>query len=156
MEVLSFEEVLDRHGLLVYTNVGYSMMPLLRQGRDLMEIRKKGPERCNKYDVVLYRRENRYILHRILRVREKDYVLLGDHNTFLEYGITDEDILGVLTAVVRDGKRIDVKTDRGYWLYVHLWCDAYPVRIALLRTKAQLRRVLSAVKRMLRFSHQKR
>ena len=44
----SFETILDTMGYLAYTNVGTSMMPLLRQGRDVMEIRKKGDERCKK------------------------------------------------------------------------------------------------------------
>lgn len=52
-ETASFEEMLDRNGYLAYTNVGVSMMPLLRQGKDVMEIRKKGPERCKKYDAQL-------------------------------------------------------------------------------------------------------
>ena len=35
---MSFEELLDRDGYLAYTNVGTSMMPLLRQGKDVMEM----------------------------------------------------------------------------------------------------------------------
>ena len=35
---VTYEEVLDKHGKLVYRNVGTSMMPLLRQNRDLMII----------------------------------------------------------------------------------------------------------------------
>lgn len=149
-ETLKFEDVLERHGVLVYTNVGTSMMPLLRQGRDLMEIRKKGTERCKKYDVVLYKRNGRYILHRILKVRAKDYVIAGDNNYFLEYGITDEDILGVLTGVVRDEKRIDVETDRLYRLYVHIWCDVYPVRMAILYGKSLFYRIMHIIKRFLK------
>ncbi len=74
-ETTSFEEMLDRNGYLAYTNVGTSMMPLLRQGKDVMEIRKKEPERCKKYDAVLYKVNDRYILHRIIKVRENDYVM---------------------------------------------------------------------------------
>lgn len=61
-ETASFEEMLDRNGYLAYTNVGVSMMPLLRQGKDVMEIRKKGPERCKKYDAVLYKVNDRFLL----------------------------------------------------------------------------------------------
>lgn len=131
----SFEEMLDEKGYLVYTNVGTSMMPLLRQRQDVIEIRKKGPGRYKKYDVVLYKRNGQYILHRILRVLPSGYLIAGDHNTFVECDITDADILGVMTRVIRDGK--DITMDNPfYMLYVHLWCDCYPLRMFLLRGKA--------------------
>lgn len=91
-------------------------------------------EQAKKYDAVLYKCGNRYILHRILKVREKDYVICGDHNIWREYGITDDQILGVMTRVIRDGKSI-YPTDWKYKLYVHLWCDFYHVRAAILYTK---------------------
>ena len=36
--VMSFEEILRERGCFVYTNVGTSMMPLLRQRRDIIWI----------------------------------------------------------------------------------------------------------------------
>lgn len=143
---VSFEEMLDKSGYLVFTNVGTSMMPLLRQGRDVMEIRRKGDERCRKYDAVLYKVGSKYILHRIIKVRENDYVIVGDNCYRREYGITDEQILGVLTGIVRGGKHISVD-DRAYKLYVHLWCDFYPIRAAILFCKHLAGRAVRAVKR---------
>ncbi|MCQ2186276.1 MAG: S24/S26 family peptidase [Bacteroidales bacterium] len=127
----TFEDIITREGHLVYTNVGRSMMPLLRQGRDLMVIVSKPEGRLKRYDIPLYKRDDgKYILHRILRVRPNDYVLCGDNQWRLEKGITDRHIIGVLQAVVRDGKTIPV-TDRKMRLYAHLWCDFYPVRAAI-------------------------
>ena len=66
----TYEEQLDLHGQLIYTNVGDSMMPMLRENRDLMVITRKGEGRMKKYDAILYRRPNgKYIMHRILKVR---------------------------------------------------------------------------------------
>ena len=128
----SFEQQLAAYGRLVYTNVGTSMRPLIRQGRDLMVISPKPEGRLHRYDVPLYRHDNgRYVLHRILKVREHDYVICGDNRYRREYGITDRHIIGVLTAVVRDGKEIPV-TSRGYRAYVHLWCDCFWLRAALV------------------------
>jgi hypothetical protein len=137
-EPTTFEEELQRHGVLVYTNVGYSMMPLLRQRRDLVEIVKKQPGRCKKYDVVLYKRTGKYILHRILKVLPDSYVIVGDHNYVREHNVKDDQIIGVLAAVVRDGRRIPVN-DWRYRLYVHLWCDLYPFRAVILHIKARLK-----------------
>lgn len=145
-KVCSFEDLLNTKGYIVYTNVGVSMMPLLRQKRDIIEIRKKEPGRNKKYDVVLYKRNKKYILHRILKVLPDGYLIAGDHCTVIEKDIKDENILGVMTRVIRDGKSI---TPDNFWykVYVHLWCDFYPIRIFLLKAKAFVYRCLSFVKR---------
>lgn len=128
----SFEELLDKQGYLVYTSVGISMLPLIRQCRDLVEIRPKDPDkRCKRYDVVLFKSGDKYILHRVLKVRNKDYIICGDHNIWCEKGITDQQILGVMTRIRRDGKLI-TPDNSFYKFYVHLWCDFYPVRAAIL------------------------
>lgn len=136
----TYEEQLALHGQLVYTNVGDSMLPLLRENRDLMVITRKNPGRMKKYDAILYRRPNgKYIMHRILKVRKDDYILCGDNRWQREAGVKDDWILGVLTAVVRDGKEISVK-DWRYRLYVHLWCDFFYIRGGILWLKGKLRR----------------
>lgn len=137
----TFEEELARTGRLIYTNVGDSMMPLLRQNRDLLIVEQpKG--RLKKYDVPLYKRDSgQYVLHRILKVRREDYVICGDNRWQREYGITDRHIIGVLTGIVRDGKEISVQ-DRKYRCYVHLWCDFFYVRACILRVTHFLKRRL--------------
>lgn len=136
----TYEEQLDLHGQLIYTNVGDSMMPMLRENRDLMVITRKGEGRMKKYDAILYRRPNgKYIMHRILKVRRDDYILCGDNRWQREVGVKDDWILGVLTAVIRDGKEISVK-DWRYRLYVHLWCDFFYIRGGILWLKGKLHR----------------
>ena len=106
-ETTTFEEILDRCGKLVYPNKGISMKPLLRQGRDLMVIERKGPEPCRKYDAVLFKRPSfrgpdAYVLHRILRVNDDgSYWIVGD-NCFTGDTVREEQILGILSAVVRE------------------------------------------------------
>ena len=143
---LSYEEYLDKYQRLVRTNVGVSMLPLLRQGRDLFVVEKRGPGRLKAGDVVLYRRPpDKYVLHRIVEVREKDYVILGDNCVNREYGITDDDILGIMIGFVRDGKQHTV-TERGYRLYRFLWLHGAPMRVflkkAVWRVKAGIKKVL--------------
>jgi len=136
----SFEEILKNEGRLIYTNVGNSMWPLIREGRDLLVI-ERPVGRLKKYDVPLYRRDSgQYVLHRVLKVRENDYVICGDNRWHRETGITDRHIIGVLAAIVRDGKKLPV-TDWRYRLFVHLWCDLFPLRAFLLRGLHVLKRL---------------
>ena len=136
----TFEEEIERTGKLVYTNVGDSMMPLIKQGRDLLII-EKPDGRLKRYDIPLYKRDSgQYVLHRVLKVRENDYVICGDNRYCKEYGITDRHIIGVLTSVVRDGKELDFGSF-GYRLYVFLWCGLFPVRAFILRIKHYAKRI---------------
>ena len=85
----TFEEQIEKNGRLIYTNVGDSMWPLIRQGKDLLVI-EPVHGRLRKYDVPLYKRDSgQYVLHRILEVRRDDYVICGDNRSRKEYGITD-------------------------------------------------------------------
>ena len=139
---LSFDEYLDANGSLTYTNVGTSMLPLLRQGRDLFTLRKKGPERCRVGDVVLYRRPpNQYVLHRVVKVRPTDYVILGDNCLSREYGITDSDILGVMTSFVRRGREHRVE-ESGYRLYSFVWLHTARPRIFLKKCASRLKHAM--------------
>lgn len=147
MNTFSLEEMLQNKGYIVYTNIGNSMLPLLRERRDIIEIHKKDSKICCKqYDVVLYKRNGMYVLHRILRILPDGYLIAGDHNTFVERDVTDDMILGVMTRVIRNGKSI---TPDGFFYkcYVHLWCDCYPVRMWIIRKKQWIRGVLRGVKR---------
>ena len=136
---VSFEEYLAQNGSMTYTNVGISMLPLLRQEKDLFIVKKKDNARCRVSDVVLYRRNDQYVLHRIVEVRERDYVILGDNCIGREAGITDDDILGVMTGFVRDGKEHSV-SETGYRLYTAFWLCTEKPRVFIKKGKLWLKR----------------
>lgn len=139
MSKTTFEDELRRTGRLIYTNVGDSMQPLIRQDRDLVVI-EPAKGRLKRNDVPLYRRDSgQYVLHRILRVRAQDYVLCGDNRTGKETGITDRQIVGVLTAVIRGGKTLSVHSLR-YRLYVCMIRMRRPLRILRVKLRGLLRR----------------
>ena len=148
-EKSTYEQELIENGRIIWTNVGKSMMPLLSEKRDVMII-ERPTGRLKRYDVPLYKRaDGKYVLHRVLKVRKNDYVICGDHCTQKEYGITDEDIIGVLVGVIRDGKTVSM-TSFSYKLYYHLWCDFFIVRVAILKIKAFFKRAFRFIRRGLR------
>ena len=134
------EEIRSK-GRLIYSNHGTSMMPLIKQGRDLVVIVKPALP-LRKYDVPLYRRGDspKFVLHRILKVTPEGYVIRGDNCLYKEYGIKDEDIIGVLSAVVRKGKEIPVDSF-ALRSYARVWTFIFPVRFCLMKARALCGRV---------------
>lgn len=132
----SFEDVLARDGKLVYKIRGVSMRPLLRQDRDLVVIRPPA-SRLEKNDVALYRRGEKYVLHRVIEVTDDGYLIRGD-NTFSPERVPDAAVIGVMTGFNRGGREHDT-AERTYRAYVRLWNGIYPVRRSVFRLKKALR-----------------
>lgn len=149
---ITFEEELNRSGRLVYTNVGVSMMPLLRQGRDVMLIEKRDPKDLRRFDAVFFKRpgvtgRGAYVMHRILRILpDGNYWIVGDNCTSGEI-VPPADILGVLTQVKRDGKKTVHMTDFSYRLYVFFWCRPYYLRFFVLKAGRLVMRILRKIYR---------
>lgn len=146
-KVFSYEEYLAKNGELTYTNVGVSMMPLLRQGKDLFTVKRKDPAvRCRVGDVVLYKRPpKQFVLHRIIGVLPDSYIILGDNCIVKEHGIRDEDILAVMTGYVRDGKT-HTTDEAGYRLYSFIILHTIPVRVTLKKAMNKAWRILRKLK----------
>ena len=139
---ISYEEYLAQNGSMTYTNVGRSMLPLLRQGKDLFILEKKGPERCRVGDVVLYKRPpDQVVLHRVVEVLPDGYSILGDSCVRREVGIPDSDILGVMTGFVRDGREHSVN-ERRYRFYTAWILKTERPRIARKKLWIKAKRAL--------------
>ncbi|MEE1195269.1 MAG: hypothetical protein UHS54_00075 [Lachnospiraceae bacterium] len=142
-EALKIEQVLEREGVYVATISGVSMYPMLRNRRDTIVVTPcKG--RLEKYDVPLYRVGKKYVLHRILEVRPDSYVIRGDNCFNKEYGITDKDVLGILTSFYRDDKEIDMK-GRAYKTYVWIWVHTHHLRMFIKRVYWKLKRIYKMI-----------
>ena len=142
----TFEEEINKNGVLVYKNVGVSMLPLIKQNRDVLIIEK--PTRTiKKYDVVLYKRPNgEYVLHRVIKVKNGQFVMCGDNQNYKEYGITNDNVLWILTSIERSGKVIKINEGKNK-IYAHLITDFYPVRFIILRIRNYCSNILSHVKK---------
>lgn len=147
---MTFEEMLEKEGRIVYTNKGISMLPLLREDRDIMHIEKL-KEKPKMYDAVLFKRpgvigRGAYVLHRIMKINQDGtYFIIGD-NCITGETVKEENILGLLTSVIRDGKVIEMN-DPKYERFVRFWWSIFPLRVFLKKVKYKIRGIGSFVKR---------
>ena len=108
-----FEDILERDGELFFTNIGFSMYPLIREREDVLHIVKQDGE-FKKGDIVLYKsHQDHYVLHRILKIKKDKVILAGDYNYFKDKPISTDAILGKLIEITKkDGKKIDLSKDK--------------------------------------------
>ncbi len=138
--MMNIEQYLAENGRLIYTNKGRSMLPLLREGRDLFIIEAKRGGRCNVGDAVLFKRGSDYVLHRVIAVHSGSYDILGDNCINPERGIKEADILGIMTGFVRDGREHSIN-EPCYRLYVYVWLRTAGLRIFLKKVINRVRKI---------------
>lgn len=131
-------EKIDGGGTVTFTPRGTSMLPMLRDGKDVVVL-KKPDGRLHLFDVPLYRRDNgKYVLHRVIDfLNDGSYVMCGDNQFALEKGIRDDQIIAVMTAFYRKGKAYTPRTFR-YRLYVNFWFYSRPFRRAYSGSKRRI------------------
>ncbi len=108
---------LDEGRLAEFETHGISMIPLLHDGGDRVVLCKAaGSLEIN--DVAFCRTDNgRYVLHRVIEVKDGGYVLKGDNCFSTEFCLGDADVIGVAVCFIRRKKRISVNSVK-YKFYV--------------------------------------
>ncbi len=143
-------EELEKNGMYLSVPRGISMQPMIYNKRGIAEIHRLD-EPAKKYDVVLYIRRNakfpdgQGVLHRVIEVRENDYVIMGDNCWQREY-IRHEDTVGILRRFYRRGKWIDTD-NKLYLLYSHIWVALIPVRRPVFWCRDMVKRVIRKIYR---------
>ena len=140
------DSVINSGGEFKIISRGTSMLPMLRDGVDTVVLVKK-PSILKVGDVPLYQRENgEYVLHRIIAVKKDGYVMRGDNHIASEYPILNDQIIGILKAYIKNGKRIEC-TDFKYRAYAFYVVHFMPVRLVIKRSVRLARRILGKIKR---------
>lgn len=124
------ELVCEGHEVCVQIS-GSSMSPFLLHERDSAFF--KAPDRELKVgDIVFFQRKNgQYILHRICRIENGSYYVVGDSQRDIEGPVSREQIFALVTQVERNGKII--KPGDFVWdFYSKFWLRIIPLRSKIL------------------------
>ncbi len=121
---------------------GNSMSPFLVHGRDTIYLSRLSRP-VKKGDVLLYQRDNgTYVLHRVYKVKNNSFTMVGDAQIELEPGIRPEQVIAIMSSAERKGKR---QAPGSFWweFFEKIWIRMVPFRPAV-------RRVYTAVSKLLK------
>ena len=106
---------------------GSSMSPFLIHRRDRVFFEK--PNRpLRRGDIVFYQRDNgRYIMHRLWKVKEDGYYIVGDAQTEIEGPIRPDQIFALITKCERKGRML---SSGDFWwdFFEKVWIHIVPLR----------------------------
>lgn len=135
----NIERSINELGYAVSPITGTSMLPLLKEGRDLVELESCSQERLKKGNVVLYKKnDGTLVLHRIIKTENGEFfTVLGDHQFKNAERVNKNQIIAVACGFFIKGRYVNEKT-RWYRLYKKIWLSSLTVRrcfLALLSIK---------------------
>ena len=133
--------LLEEAGAVPLVISGSSMVPFLVEARDTAYL-AKADRPLKRGDMAFYRRDNgRYILHRVYRVENGLYTMVGDAQTVLERGVRPDQIRALVTAVRRKGKLLK-KGSFCWFFFERIWIRMVPLRPAARKAYALVKRLL--------------
>ena len=135
----NIERSINELGYAVAPIAGTSMMPLLKEGRDRVELEPCSQERLKKGDVVLYKKnDGTLVLHRIIKAESKEvFTVLGDHQFKNAERVNKQQIIAIAQGFFINGSYVDENT-RWYRIYKRIWLSSLTLRrccLALLSLK---------------------
>ena len=114
------EKILATQGFIISPVKGDSMLPMLDERKDAVKI-VPVTKPLKKYDLPLYRTPSgQLVLHRIIEVNKKHYIICGDNRKWLEK-VPHSWVIGVAEGFFKDGKYISAQ-DEDYLEYVRERC----------------------------------
>ncbi|MGN1134549.1 MAG: S24/S26 family peptidase [Oscillospiraceae bacterium] len=124
----TIRDVVDSGGEFLMYPKGVSMLPFIKEGRDsVMLVKQKGD--LKKNDIPFYKRDDgHYVLHRVMKAENGVYTICGDNQTYLEKGITNDQIIAVVSYVNRKGKKVD-SSSLLYKIYLFFWQSIFLRRV---------------------------
>lgn len=133
-------KVLSEGGTFRFYPKGTSMEPMIHQGQDQV-ILKPLPEKLKKYQMILYKRANgAFVLHRIVKVKKDSYIMRGDNQFVSETGICREQMIGIVSKIVKPEAEIDVESF-GYRIKSAIWVESVFVRRCVNAVRRRISRL---------------
>lgn len=134
------KEMLDEGKSIRITVTGMSMYPFLRENIDSVELSKANISNICRGDIVMIlTHSNVYVMHRVIKVEESCFYMVGDAQEEIEGPLRYDQIFAKVTSIWRKDKKIDVSNV--WWKFFSgLWMLLLPFRTGIITSYRILRR----------------
>lgn len=105
------------------------MLPFLQENRDFVVLQPLEDE-LSVGDIVLYKRGNGYFLHRVVKIQNGFFTIMGDNELNPDKGISKESIVAVVNNCFINGKAVS-KADFLWKFYSKIYIKSTFRRLAL-------------------------
>lgn len=107
---------------------GNSMLPFFRDTKTLIELKKTNTYK--KYDIILFKLENKYYVHRIIKINEDRIICMGD--ALISKEIINES--NIIARVINyQNKKLINTNSKKYKIRVTLWMLLRPIRRLIIK-----------------------
>jgi signal peptidase I len=122
---------------------GASMVPALWPG-DLVTVKSCDPSELGPYSIIVFRQNQRLIVHRLMHREGDRIVTRGDARPCLDAPVAFAEVVGCVESVTRDGRSIDPRLSLwqkaiAWVLRRSEWCTWF-----FLRLRSKIRRLAVA------------
>jgi len=113
------EESLHLSGIARFKVISNSMFPIIQKG-DWIEVKKLSEEDCfHVGEIVLYRKADEFILHRIDHIDQDVYLMKGDRNKFTDPPINKSLVIGRLSKIQKFNIWLDVDKSKSIFFCLY-------------------------------------
>ena len=134
-------QLLDSGAVISLIVTGASMLPFLRDGRDIVLLQKT--EQPKKGQILFFRRRNNaFVLHRIRKILpDGNFLVNGDAQTWCEI-VVPQQVVAIVIGITRNGRTHSVNSII-LRLRDALWYPTRPLRPMIFRTYSILKRLFT-------------
>lgn len=137
--ISNIKELIEDGQDVAITVSGWSMTPFLRNQRDRVLLRKP-TDALKVDDIVFYQRKSgMYVLHRIYKVKNDGYYMMGDSQVEVEGPIGADAVFAIVTEIERNGRWISAESF-AWKFFSSLWRILYPLRKLAYRARKAIRK----------------
>ena len=141
IEENNLEYLLNNNKTIQVYPQGYSMYPFIKPHQDAVILKKVNYQTLKRGDVVLFQRgTGLYVLHRIYKIKNQQFFLVGDNQIDIEGPILSTQIKAKMIAIKKKNKIIDVNNII-YFIIAQLWLLLRPLRHFIVYPFVYLKRL---------------
>ncbi len=132
------EEQVENGGCFYLVPKGKSMLPTIKEGIDTVVLERATS--LKRGDILLYRRKNgQYVLHRLVKIKNGNLTMCGDAQLDFEFNITEDDIIAMVTEIIRNGKSTKISSTKFKLCFKYI-CAKRKLKAFLLKSYKKIRK----------------